>query len=301
MRRRSNNLIKKAAAIISAAALLVLTSCGGDGKMAAAARFSRLYDEVSAASSLDYEKRITVVISTEKGVYDMSQTERVKAFADGRASYEYESRTVNREVEYCVFCDGENSYIPLYGDVYVKKPAEKLDFASVAPVAESGFISAKKTFEDDREVYMAISDGADVIGYVRAALRDSFDPESMGTKAEYAPVTLFINDSSEERFFALEGEVDLGTLSAEYRIEVEIFSLNGLDEIKYPLDEEELAEVGSYTDFIKSLYPIARVVPRSLFTVLFGFDPGDDFDFFSFDFNDYRGVLYWDAFLEAIK
>lgn len=281
--------------------MLVLTACAPNNKMAAAARFSRLYEEVSAASALDFEKTVTVTLSTERGIYDLSQTARVKAFKDGRRVTEYEAKEINREVEYCSFCDGVYSYVPLYDDVYVRRPAELLDFASVVPFAGDGLTRVMATIEDGREVYMAVSDDADVVNFVSTALSDSFDLESMAETAVYGPVTVFIGRDAEDRFVALSGEVVLGSVRAEYRVEIEVYGVNELEEIKYPLEEEEIAEIGSYTDFIKSLYPIAKVAPRSAFTVLFGFDPGEDFDFFSFDFNDYRGVLYWDAFFEAIK
>ncbi len=290
-------------AAICSALILLCVSCKG-GKIKAL--LGDVYKTLEGASSVEYEKRVKTVLHTVKGSYEMEYSVFCAAISNGNSVNEIYARQMDKEIELTTFGNAEYTFTPLYSDFYVKSKTERLPFTSLVPYPSVAFSHEKEGYYNDKAVYIGITSSENIISYVKAQLIGSVNiADFAGVKwndADFAAATVYFSKNTEIPFFAIEGSFEFKekAVTVDYSVSFEAYSVNSLEDVLFPIEEGKLEDIGSYADFIKTLEPIADLITQSQWAVLLGYTPENEFDFYSFEFDEYAYPLYWEAFFEVI-
>ncbi len=304
-RRRFVKISKRiASAAICTALILLCVSCKA-GKTRGALK--GVYKTLESASSLEYEKRVETVLITARGSYEMEYSVSASVISNGNSVNEIYARQMDKEVSFTTFGNAEYTYTPLYSDFYVRSETKRIPFSDLSPYPDVAFYSEKEGFFGEIPVYIGTTDSESVISYIKAQLIGSVNiADFAGVKweeADFGTVTAYVaKDAAKKPFFALEGSFEFKEkgVFVDYSVEFEVYSVNSLLDVVFPLEEGKLDDIGSYEDFIESLNPIADLITQSQWAVLLGYTPENEFDFYSFEFDEYVYPLYWEAFFEVI-
>ena len=266
-------------------------------------------ETVGGAVSIEYSKSAELTLYTIRGQYNLNYSINTASVKNVESVSEISAKQMDKQVDLMVFSDSEFSYVPLYADVYVKKAAKRDNYLNLVPLACNHSVSAKNGFFEDKKVITSIHSCQNLKSYIAAQLQGCVNIAEFVSltweDAVFSDISLTVNlEKNELPFYLITGSFAFPEkeVSADFSFTLEIISINSLDGVSFPLEEEEIKKLGSYRDFIENeIYPMANLITKSQWGVLFGFVPDDDFDFLSFDFEDYPYVLYWENFLNVVK
>ncbi|MBQ2945143.1 MAG: hypothetical protein IJD95_01080 [Clostridia bacterium] len=293
-----------ASAAICVALMLFCASCTKTQRVSDGMK--SLYATLKDAQSAEYRKSVFAVMHTSRGSYEMEYEIISAHIANGNSVNEISARQMDKEVSLTSFSNGGYTFTPLYSDFYVKRAAQTVSLESLVPYPEKSFGSVKSGFYESRPAYEAKSNSENLRAYTAAQLIGCVNfADFTGLEwddADFGEMTFFISSDSKTPFFAICGSFSFEEkdVSVDYTVEFDLISVNSLEDVVFPLEEGKLEEVLLYSDFIKTLEPIAPLITQSQWAVLLGYAPENEFDFYSFEFDEYAYPLYWEEFFDVI-